>query len=1164
MHSFTEINATTPGTIEAWVYIDALSGNNMIFDTGDAGGSGITLLSSGGQLVFGAGQGASTDFKTIPAPAAGEWHHLAVVTRMNASNQVELYVNGSIEATVRVPLTNWASGAFGLGTTNGTTIGGYSGDLAGQIAHFRVHDEALTSAIISYHAANPGLSSAEPYVAGYNTTGTLGTVNGFADGSFQYSPNNQFESLGAGQSTTDSFTYTYDDGLGNLEIVNVTLTINGINDAPTLASIEGVPAAYNENNPSLIVTGNLSIADIDDINIESATIAITGNFSAAEDVLNFTDQNGISGNYDAGTGILSLTGSSTQTNYQSAIRSVSYQNTSDNPSELTRTVSFTINDGSVNSNTLSRDITVNAQNDAPTITNLETAATTYSENALPVAITDTLTLSDQDNTTIQSAAVSITGNFVPGGEDMLNFTNQSGISGSYNVTSGVLSLSGTASLADYQAAIRSISYDNTSDDPSGLSRTVSIVVDDGTSSSTTATRTIDVNPQNDSPALSALETSPAGYTENAPAAAITNTLLVSDPDSTQMVSATVSISGNFAAGEDTLNFTDQSGISGSYNPGTGVLNLSGSATATDYQTALRSITYHNSSENPSSLSRTLSFVVNDGSSNSNTATRDIAVTAVNDSPAVTLSGLISYIENATATLLAPTATVADPDSADFDGGTLSVSLTSGADALDHLRILSSGSGPGQVGAGVSTVHYQGVLVGNHSGGHGTDPLVIHFNPAATAAAVEAVLQHVGFEHLSDNPQLTRGWQITLTDGDTGTTTTNENIVITRVNDAVALNSVGGESVFAFNDAGVYRLDQGLDATITDPDTAADFAGGSLSLNGINFSTGDELGVLTSAALTLSAGLTAGSTISVSGIAIGTLDTVAAGSIEMSFNANATPERVDTLLQSFSFTTNSAVLGTRAVDYAFNDADGTANGGSEVTSATINLLVGDSAGGFVTTTEDTTYAFSINDFSFTGISTASIDSITITALPGAGVLELSGTPVSAGDNISRALIDSGLLRYTPPADQNGLPYTLFSFYINNGNSQFTILPGEPNSFTFGGGSWAAADAIVADNLHFGPSGTITTTVSVAAQSSLTDTSYLSAGNLLINGFVADGSVSAAEFAAIDQWVRGGGILVSGSDSSAFDELNEFYGLTTLPAVDSVWQLSNDSHPLINGP
>ncbi|MEZ6087265.1 MAG: hypothetical protein R3C05_04400 [Pirellulaceae bacterium] len=107
--------------------------------------------------------------------------------------------------------------------------------------------------------------------------------------------------------------------------------------------------------------------------------------------------------------------------------------------------------------------------------------------------------------------------------------------------------------------------------------------------------------------------------------AITSTLTVTDVDDTNMESAVVQITGNYANGEDVLAFVDQNGITGSWNATNGTLTLTGSATKADYITALRSITYNNTSENPSAATRTVSFNVNDGDANSNTVTRDIAL-----------------------------------------------------------------------------------------------------------------------------------------------------------------------------------------------------------------------------------------------------------------------------------------------------------------------------------------------------------------------------------------------------------------------------------------------------------------------------------------------------------------------------------------------------------
>ena len=61
--------------------------------------------------------------------------------------------------------------------------------------------------------------------------------------------------------------------------------------------------------------------------------------------------------------------------------------------------------------------------------------------------------------------------------DVLGFANQNGISGSYNAGTGVLTLSGMASVANYQAALRSVTYFNSSDNPSTLTRTRQVLED---------------------------------------------------------------------------------------------------------------------------------------------------------------------------------------------------------------------------------------------------------------------------------------------------------------------------------------------------------------------------------------------------------------------------------------------------------------------------------------------------------------------------------------------------------------------------------------------------------------------------------------------------------------------------------------------------------------
>ncbi|MEM6806543.1 MAG: T9SS type A sorting domain-containing protein, partial [Bacteroidota bacterium] len=76
-------------------------------------------------------------------------------------------------------------------------------------------------------------------------------------------------------------------------------------------------------------------------------------------------------------------------------------------------------------------------------------------------------------------------------------------------------------------------------------------------------------------------------------------------------------------------------ITGSYDGKTGILSLSGTAALSAYETVLRSVTYQNTDAiDASAASRTIRFIVNDGTDNSNLQDRNIDIsTSLNATPA---------------------------------------------------------------------------------------------------------------------------------------------------------------------------------------------------------------------------------------------------------------------------------------------------------------------------------------------------------------------------------------------------------------------------------------------------------------------------------------------------------------------------------------------------
>ena len=217
----------------------------------------------------------------------------------------------------------------------------------------------------------------------------------------------------------------------------------------------------------------------------------------------------------------------------------------------------------------------------------------YTELQAPPVIDAALTATDVESANLASARVSITGGTFFTGDTLAATTTGTSITASYDAATGVLTLSGTDTLAHYQSVLESVAFSSSSHNPTNFgndtSRTISWVVNDGTINSTAQTTTIAITPVNDAPVVNANGGS-LSYTENQVATAIDTSLLVSDVDSANLTGATVSITGNFASGQDVLGFTNQNGITGSYTAASGVLVLSGTATVAQYQAALESVT----------------------------------------------------------------------------------------------------------------------------------------------------------------------------------------------------------------------------------------------------------------------------------------------------------------------------------------------------------------------------------------------------------------------------------------------------------------------------------------------------------------------------------------------------------------------------------------------
>jgi hypothetical protein len=103
---------------------------------------------------------------------------------------------------------------------------------------------------------------------------------------------------------------------------------------------------------------------------------------------------------------------------------------------------------------------------------------TYTADSGDILLNPNLQLHENEAPII-GVTIQITEGYQPS-EDILNAPQlPSGISASFNTTSGALTLSGIASAADYQIALENIAYANTADYPSSVARTITFQADDG-------------------------------------------------------------------------------------------------------------------------------------------------------------------------------------------------------------------------------------------------------------------------------------------------------------------------------------------------------------------------------------------------------------------------------------------------------------------------------------------------------------------------------------------------------------------------------------------------------------------------------------------------------------------------------------------------------------
>jgi VCBS repeat-containing protein len=258
----TTLSSFTLGSTAGSTYIENLTG---LLDTGQTlhgnaqanvitgGGGDDTLRGNGGNDTLDGGAGTDTAVFGSNA-VSGVASHLGPILFVTTASEGQ-------DALQNIEFLRFNNGTFAVNVATGNVhalgfadtaaLSQNAANVSGNVLanDLDLEGETLTVSGVAAgaEAANTGLTAGN---VGDSVQGAYGTLTLNANGTYTYVPN--ADSLAQGQSGVDTFTYRVTDANGNGDLTTVTFTVNGANDAPTVAfpltdTIDEDRAGYSMN-----------------------------------------------------------------------------------------------------------------------------------------------------------------------------------------------------------------------------------------------------------------------------------------------------------------------------------------------------------------------------------------------------------------------------------------------------------------------------------------------------------------------------------------------------------------------------------------------------------------------------------------------------------------------------------------------------------------------------------------------------------------------------------------------------------------------------------------------------------------------------------------------------------------------------------------------------
>ena len=462
------------------------------------------------------------------------------------------------------------------------------------------------------------------------------------------------------------------DTTGSIEFVETDDAVPVIDLNGVIFSGLNYSVSFSEDNGAVEITGaQVSLTRDTGVSInptiEKVIVRLSNPIDGDAETISATGTSFITVNA-VNNSYLEISGPGVPSEFLTVLRTLRYENTDQRPNvDTEREIYFVVYDteGRQNSPLAYAHVTIVPTNDAPTLALSDTLGdtthtVTFMEGGNAVTLAGAAVIEDVDHDILNGAVISITDNFVPN-VDRLLVTTVGNIQSSYDPSTGVLTLTQNASIADYEATIRSIAFDSTNNpqlddlDIPSLTRTVAMTVHDGESQSNQVTVAVEFITVNDPTVINLNGSSIVNYVESEDPVLIAPNAYITDLDNQVLSSMRIEFKEGGITG-DRVKYGDTEST---------LLNFP-SDTVSNFIAILRNVSYLSTEDEPILANRTIVIIVRDFS-NSNATEVEITVTITdkNEHPPTFVtpgdSYMFSVAENsAIGTLLGP-ATAADDD-----------------------------------------------------------------------------------------------------------------------------------------------------------------------------------------------------------------------------------------------------------------------------------------------------------------------------------------------------------------------------------------------------------------------------------------------------------------------------------------------------------------------